>query len=222
MEELTIILAKRLKKLRQDRDLTIPGLQVALAEKYGMKISKESLTNYEVSDPAHSKYGKNMGMNIDYLRCFADFYNVNTDYLLGRTDVRNTDTDIQSVASYTALSESSIFWLRSCATNGEIQILNALIGHPLFELALCDIFELKNIAPQAIKDASFFIHPHEWKDGCTTINIQTYSELLEFKIIEAFKEAFKYIVYPGGKSPKAIGESWDNNAIHQENDHKGG
>lgn len=51
-------------------------------------------------------------LSITMLVRYADFFNVSTDYLLGRTDIKSTDTTIQSVCEYTGLSESNIKFLR--------------------------------------------------------------------------------------------------------------
>lgn len=47
-------------------------------------------------------------LSITMLERYADFFNVSTDYLLGRTDIKSTDTTIQSVCEYTGLSEKAI------------------------------------------------------------------------------------------------------------------
>lgn len=110
MEDLSPVLAKRLKELRESRGLTLAGLSKALTEKYGIQISKESLTNYEVVDSFHSKARKNEGMSVKYLRCLADFYGVSTDYLLGLTDPDNSTADkkLRMISEYTGLSNKAI------------------------------------------------------------------------------------------------------------------
>ena len=113
MENLSPVLAQRLKDLRESRGLTLAALSKALTEEYGIQISKESLTNYEVVDSFHSKARKNEGMSVKYLRCLADFYCVSTDYLLGITDIPNTDTDMQAVHKFTGLSAGAIAKLQN-------------------------------------------------------------------------------------------------------------
>lgn len=113
MEDLSPILAQRLKSLRESRGLTLAGLSKALTEKYGIQISKESLTNYEVAADFHSKARKNEGMSVKYLRCLADFYSVSADYLLGITDIPNTDTNMQAVHKFTGLSAGAIAKLQN-------------------------------------------------------------------------------------------------------------
>lgn len=61
--------AVRIKNLRQSKELT----QVQLAEKLGVK--KQSISNWE---------NDNIMPSVDMLVRIADFFQVSTDYLLGR------------------------------------------------------------------------------------------------------------------------------------------
>lgn len=61
--------AKQIKNLRQSRELN----QVQLAEKLG--VTKQSISNWE---------NDNIMPSIDMLVRVADFFQVSTDYLLGR------------------------------------------------------------------------------------------------------------------------------------------
>ena len=108
MENLSPILAQRLKDLRESRGLTLAALSETLTEKYGIRISKESLTNYEVTDSFHTKARKNEGMSVKYLRCLADFYGVSTDYLLGLSPVPSNNADIQAIGEKTGLTVAAI------------------------------------------------------------------------------------------------------------------
>lgn len=83
----SLILAQRLKKLRETNKLSHVELSKALKREYNVNISKDSLINYEVTDPHHTRANKNLGMNVEFLTCLADFYGVTTDYLLGLSDV---------------------------------------------------------------------------------------------------------------------------------------
>lgn len=49
--------------------------------------------------------------NIQQLGMIADFLGVTTDYLLGRTDTRTPDIDVQSITDKTGLSEASVYLL---------------------------------------------------------------------------------------------------------------
>ena len=44
----------------------------------------------------------------DKLVILADYFDVSTDYLLGRTDVKTTDTTIKGICEYTGLSEKVV------------------------------------------------------------------------------------------------------------------
>lgn len=106
--EKSYIMAERLKQLREEKGYSHEKLSNALNERYGIKISSDSLMNYEVSDPHHTKAGKNQGMRVEYLRCLADFYGVSSDYLLGISDISSPSIDVQALVKYTGLSESNI------------------------------------------------------------------------------------------------------------------
>ena len=45
---------------------------------------------------------------IPQIICIADYFNVSTDYLLGRTDVKTTDTTVKGICEYTGLSEETV------------------------------------------------------------------------------------------------------------------
>lgn len=79
-----------LKQLRWENNLT----QKELAEKVG--ISKSSIGFYENGDRIP---------DINTLSALADFFNVSTDYLLGRTDVKSMDLDTRIISEKTGLSE---------------------------------------------------------------------------------------------------------------------
>lgn len=113
--------AKRLKELREEKGLTFEKLAYSLTEKYGDSdqgegkyiISVGALKNYEVSDIYNSKFKTGYGMNIQYLSIFADFYDVSTDYLLGRTDSKLPDIDDRAIQVKTGLSDKAINVLMS-------------------------------------------------------------------------------------------------------------
>ena len=109
----SFIMAERLKQLREGRGLSHDKLSKALADQYGVKISPDSLINYEVADANHTKAYKNQGMRVEYLRCLANFYHVSADYLIGITDVKSQDPSIATIVKSTGLSERSIYRLRN-------------------------------------------------------------------------------------------------------------
>lgn len=129
MENLSPILAKRLKRLREDKGLTLAALSKTLTERYDIQISKESLTNYEVAEEScHSKAKKNEGMSVKYLRCLADFYGVSSDYLLGLTDIPSADPNTQTVHKFIGLSGEAIDFLRLSHRKNPIYLRNDAIS----------------------------------------------------------------------------------------------
>lgn len=84
--EKSFTMAQRLKQLREGMGLSHEKLSKTLLDRYDVKISSDSLINYEVTDENHAKALKNQGMCVKYLRSLADFYGVSADYILGRTD----------------------------------------------------------------------------------------------------------------------------------------
>lgn len=101
-------MGKRLKKLREEKGLSHEKLRNAIKEKYEIDISKDSLINYETSVETHSKAYKNNGMKVEYLRCFADFYGVSSDYLLGLTNTRSPNPKVDEIRKYTGLTEKAV------------------------------------------------------------------------------------------------------------------
>ena len=106
-EDKSLEMAKRLKQLRKENRFSHEKLRTELV-KYGIEISKDSLINYEVTDPFHTKAYSNNGMKVEYLRVLADFYHVSTDYLLGLANDPTPDPTTQSVCNYTGLSGATV------------------------------------------------------------------------------------------------------------------
>lgn len=73
------MIIERLKKLRKEGKLT----------------QKDIATFLNISQPAYQQFesGKKK-MNIETMEKLADFFNVSTDYLLGKTDIPDPDSDI--------------------------------------------------------------------------------------------------------------------------------
>jgi len=74
------VFAHRLKRLREDMDLTLDDLAKKLRENYGMGATYGSLGNYERCYRLP---------NLHVLSNLANFFDVSVDYLIGLTDVRN-------------------------------------------------------------------------------------------------------------------------------------
>lgn len=102
------LIATRIKTLRKSKNLSHQTLANELSQKYKIKISKDSLIQYEITDEYHAKWDKVKGMNIEYLYCIADYFKVSTDYLLGNTPNPTQDKNLDAVCKYTELSEKAI------------------------------------------------------------------------------------------------------------------
>lgn len=89
----TSIFGERLLKIREESGET----QDQLAEAIG--ITRQSLSRYEVSDRTP---------NIEIVYNIATHYKVSVDYLLGLSDIRSTNKNIETVCEITGLSEESI------------------------------------------------------------------------------------------------------------------
>lgn len=109
-KERSFEMARRLKELRNSKKLSHDKLRDELQNKFGIKISRASLLNYEIDNEFHSKAGdfSNLKMNAEFLSCLADFYGVSTDYLLCRTDIKSRNPNMQEACKITALSEDAI------------------------------------------------------------------------------------------------------------------
>lgn len=85
--------AQRLINLREQKNIT----QQELADELG--ITRQSLSLYEKAERT---------INIELLAKIADFFNVSTDYLMGRTDTETLNEDIQTACKVTGLSEDAV------------------------------------------------------------------------------------------------------------------
>ncbi len=112
-EAISLVLAQKLKSLREARGISHQKLSEAIKEKYGISISKGSLMNYEAGE-YRSKTGSCIKMELEKLCCLADYYGVSFDYLLiPSNDVRNPDTSAQAIRKCTHFSEKAVDVLSS-------------------------------------------------------------------------------------------------------------
>lgn len=106
------IINKRLKELRESKKLSHEKLAKELTKMYGGKgqnehgkekyrLSRQILIDYENKDRVN-------GMSIDTLNMLSDFYNVSTDYILGLTNIKTSNTTIKEICEITGLNEESI------------------------------------------------------------------------------------------------------------------
>lgn len=162
-QEQSFKMGKRLKELRESKGLSHEKLKKIMMEKYHVKISRDSLMSYEISDEFHSKAEKcpNLKMRVEYLNCFSDLYGVSTDYLLGKTDIKTPDISVQEICEYTGISESAIIVLQKIKEresddepNMFNRFLSTMICNGTFQRMLCRMMIYRNakIAGQIFQD----------------------------------------------------------------------
>lgn len=64
--------------------------------------------------------------DIEVLAKFADYYNVSADYLLGRTNAKTNDKDVQFICDYTDLTADSVITLHN--RNDYSQVINLALS----------------------------------------------------------------------------------------------
>ncbi len=75
---------------------------------------KELAAYLSISDNIVSYFVKGTRVpNTEQIIKIANFFNVSSDYLLGLTDVKTTDTDLKMIVDYTGLSEECVEMLNS-------------------------------------------------------------------------------------------------------------
>lgn len=87
------IIGERIKEVRQEKKIS----QKEVAEK--LSCTRELMSYYE--------NGLRTIKAITLIK-FANVLNVSSDYLLGLSNVKSTDTNIKSICDYTGLSETAI------------------------------------------------------------------------------------------------------------------
>lgn len=134
------IFSKRLVELREAQNIT----QQELADK--LQITRQSLSLYEKAERT---------INIELLARIADFFNVSTDYLMGRTEISTMNKDIQNACKVTGLSEEAIVNLKEIQKtkfNDSFEdlkrsdIINTCISHPMFKALIDSIVEMIRIS----------------------------------------------------------------------------
>lgn len=72
-------ISKRIKELREERDLTMDLLVYDLNKTFDIEIHKSNLSRWESGQ---------VEPQLRYAVCLAKYFNVSLDYLIGLTDVR--------------------------------------------------------------------------------------------------------------------------------------
>lgn len=151
------ITSKRLKKLREEKKLTQLELAKALIEQYELKgkdgTSLEnksllaSIKKYE-ADKFSSNYGSVAGMATKTLFMFADFYGVPTDYILGKSEVKEATND--KINKRFGLIDNSIGNLENCYQKNPylIDTINFLLTSEKFWSLLVLLTEYRYYTPE--------------------------------------------------------------------------
>ena len=85
------------------------GIRLAELMKLNDKKQADIAGIIGVSSVAVGQYCRSETLpSIENLIKIADYFDVSTDYLLGRTDVKTTDTTIKGICEYTGLSEKVV------------------------------------------------------------------------------------------------------------------
>ena len=107
----------RLKELRTEMGLSHEKLAAKLEEQMGVRISRDSLMNYE------GKPDKCPGMRIEYILALSALYGVSTDYILGIADHKSISEDAQTATNYVGLSEDVVSTLYAASHIADLENL---------------------------------------------------------------------------------------------------
>lgn len=113
---------QRLRKLLDEQNLS----HQAFGDYLG--VARQSVGNY---------CDGSVSPSTDTLIKVADYFSVSVDYLLGRTDVRAPEPNVQMASSLTGLSEAAIQTLHSyreeAEMDGALSTLDSLLTYPDFD-----------------------------------------------------------------------------------------
>lgn len=114
----------RLSEIMEERGVS----QEKLAKALGVKRQTVSLYKTGQSSP-----------NAGQLRKISEFFEISSDWLLGMSDVKSQDENLQSTCEYTGLSESALLVIRFIKLRGETitrQILSMILESENFSEVL--------------------------------------------------------------------------------------
>lgn len=120
------------KTLREEKGLTIKELSQKI------NCNEKTISFYENGERE---------LSIGTLQKYADFFNVSTDYLLGRTERKTSNIDHQKICELTGLTDDALCALIYAATQNNIVYyygikgLNHLLLHPQGYEVFCNSFE---------------------------------------------------------------------------------
>ena len=125
-------------------------IAIAIADK---KITQKELAEYlNVKPNVISEFCKGGRVpNAEQIILIADYFNISADYLLGRSEIKSVDPDMQAAVKYVGLSETSIKAFAShliiptkgkkiLIRNGSAEAFNKKIIEPLEKLFISGVF----------------------------------------------------------------------------------
>ncbi|MEJ5965803.1 helix-turn-helix domain-containing protein [Flavonifractor porci] len=137
------VFSERLSILMKERNLK----QKDLADYLGVKRQTVSLYMTGQSMP-----------DAELLKKIAVYFEVSADWILGLSDVKMVNADVQSICRYTGLSEESIDYthrLKVSQQNDLLFILNTLFGWETFDVLINTIQEIRELQKSRIEYGSF-------------------------------------------------------------------
>ena len=147
------------------------ALKILLDEK---KISQKDLAEYlKVTRQTVSVYCLGYS-SPDYktLCKIADFFNVSTDYLLGRTNVKTTDTTVKYISEYLGLSEEFVLHIPKRMKERDEKYkkyFSSIIMSSIFDFFILSILKLKhikeNLSSQSITDINNNLVKKQYYNG---------------------------------------------------------
>lgn len=200
-----ILVATRLRELRQSCHYSHDRLIKLLYDIYGIEVSRNSLMNYEQSDPEQPKFGSCLKMNATTLLCLADLYGVPVDYLLGRTSLSTDKEEIRVVMEYTGLSQQSAEKIISNPDIPYDRIISSEEFVPLYNKIRSFIYgmdRIKETASSAIgtpKEKEFIEYEKRYADGLIFVTLEDivgilrkisgYNDLFSAEALEKLEES---------------------------------
>lgn len=207
----------RLRELMEENMVT----QKTLADAIKMRPQTVSLYTTGQSFP-----------DVNTLKKISEFFNVSADYLVGISNVQGLDLNVKSMCEYTGLSEMAVRLLHTVYTNqlhSELDstmflFINFMLGNDIFYWMANDITNMKDAGRALMKkkDVSRTWREPDMSDsiGYRAINLFEYTGYLEYKILQDFGSLLHLFTHC--ETPYEERKEGLPNAIHQENDHKGG
>lgn len=101
-----ISIGERVRDLRAEKKLTLKELSCAIAEKTGRHIAVSTLSTLEAYGNDDLRKVKEPSLAI--VKAVADFFDVSLDYLVGNSDAKSLDVDVQAIHKRLGLSEQAI------------------------------------------------------------------------------------------------------------------